>query len=43
MLALIPPALALLALIVVAGAMRATLPHYLPLARDIARRAMLEL
>lgn len=43
MLALIPPALGLLALAVVAGAMRATIPHYLPLARDIARRAMLEL
>lgn len=43
MLALIPPALALLALAAVAGAMRATLPHYLPLARDIARRAQSEL
>lgn len=43
MLALIPPALGLLALAVVAGAMRATLPHYLPLARDIARRAQSEL
>lgn len=43
MLALIPPALALLALAVVAGAMRATLPYYLPLAREIARRAHQEL
>lgn len=42
MLAYIPPALGLLALLASAGAMRATLPHYLPLARDIARRAMLE-
>lgn len=43
MLAYIPPALGLLALLASAGAMRATIRDYLPLARDIIRRAQSEL